>query len=57
MVYYNSFDEIGDIVEYYLSHPDERKQIARQGYQRVIKEHSFRHRMEKVITWATDQPR
>ncbi|MFN8455090.1 MAG: glycosyltransferase [Anaerolineae bacterium] len=49
VVYYHSFDEIGSLVEYYLSHPDERHDIARQGYERVIKEHSYQHRIEKII--------
>jgi len=52
VVYYHSFDEIGSLVEYYLSHPVERQEIARAGYERVIKEHSFQNRLEKIITWA-----
>jgi spore maturation protein CgeB len=55
IVYYHSFDEISDLVEYYLSHPDERKKIARRGYERVIEGHSYEHRMKKVLAWANSQ--
>ncbi len=55
IVYYHSFDEIGALVEHYLSHPGERKEIAQHGYERVVKEHSYHHRMEKVLSWAVAQ--
>lgn len=55
IVYYHSFEEIGHLVNYYISHPEERARIARSGYERATKAGSFHHRMEQVIRWATGQ--
>jgi len=50
---YSSAEELIDKCEYYLSHDEERKKIAQNGYLKVKKQHSYQHRimeMFKIIT-------
>jgi hypothetical protein len=46
---YSTIEECLDKIEYYLSHPKERKQIAKEGSKHVHKTHTFKHRMERLI--------
>ena len=40
--------------EYYLTHEAERMQIAKNGYQKVKEEHTYRNRLEKIISIVMD---
>lgn len=40
-VYYNDAEDLLDKIEYYLSHEKERKEIARNGHQKVKQNHGF----------------
>ncbi len=42
--------ELRERVRYYLAHPDERAAIAAAGRARVLAEHTYRHRMETLLT-------
>jgi spore maturation protein CgeB len=47
------FDHPDDLVEkirYYLEHPEERKEIARRGRQEVLQNHTYIHRIEKLLS-------
>lgn len=44
-VYYSSMEELMDKADYYLSHERERSEIARNGYEKVKKEHTFENRI------------
>ena len=46
---YKDVKEFEELVEYYLEDDDARTKIARAGYQRVLKEHTIRHRVEEVL--------
>jgi spore maturation protein CgeB len=46
---YESKEEIPGLVKYYLGHPREREEMAGRGRERVLKEHTYRHRLEKLI--------
>ena len=48
LVYYTNAD-IFDFIDYYLPRSDLRKKIAEQGRKEVLRKHTYRHRMEKVI--------
>ena len=48
LVYYND-DNIEDLIEYYLAHEEEREDIARQGRDEVIRNHTFVHRIEQML--------
>lgn len=38
-----------DQIRYYLDHSDERRKIAEAGRKRVLREHTFKHRMREAI--------
>ena len=44
-VYYIDYDDLLAKVEYYLSHDEEREAIARSGYAKVKKNHTYQHRI------------
>ncbi|MCF8067752.1 MAG: glycosyltransferase [Desulfobacterales bacterium] len=49
MICYNSPDEIEDLVRFYLNHGTERDRISKNGYQRVIKDHTYTIRIKNMI--------
>lgn len=49
VVCYRDIQEMKGLIKYYLQHPEERIRIAEAGYQRVLKEHTYVHRMRRLI--------
>ncbi len=49
IIIYENRDEIPDLVSYYLKHPDERQKTALMGRERVLKEHTYKHRLKSLI--------
>ena len=49
---YTSMEELADKAAYYLEHEDERKRIARSGYEKVKAAHTHRSRMEDMLYLA-----
>ncbi|MCJ7580981.1 MAG: glycosyltransferase [Candidatus Aminicenantes bacterium] len=48
--------DLREKIDYYLSHPEERKQIALHGYQEAIQNHTYVHRIKRLIkTMYPDQ--
>lgn len=47
--YYSSEEELADKVTYYLNHDDERKEIARNGHEKVKKFYSLEKMLKRVI--------
>lgn len=47
-IYQNSNDLINK-VEYYLTHPEERKRISEKGRMEVLKKHTYQHRIKELI--------
>lgn len=50
IVCFKDGDELREMVEYYLFHPEEREHIARRGQARAYKEHTYKHRMEEMLS-------
>ncbi len=48
-VSYGSKDDMLDKIEYYLSNEKERKEIAQNGYEKTLKEHTYVRRLEKML--------
>lgn len=46
---YSSMEELADKCAYYLSHEEERKQIALNGYRKVCGQHTYAHRMKAML--------
>ena len=53
LVWYHSPGECLSLAEEYLAKPDLRRQIARQGYQRVHEHHTFHHFVQRAISLCT----
>ena len=49
VVAYNSIEECAELARYYLSHDKERSQIALNGQQRTLSEHTYYHRMSDLL--------
>ncbi|MEW6327168.1 MAG: glycosyltransferase [Thermodesulfobacteriota bacterium] len=46
---YRDEHELIEQIEYYLDHPDKRREIALAGHERVLSEHTYVHRMDRVL--------
>jgi spore maturation protein CgeB len=46
---FKSFEEMQNLVDYYLSHETERKQISARGRERIFAEHTYHHRAETIL--------
>jgi spore maturation protein CgeB len=46
---YDSTDDLVDKIRHYLKHEDERAAIARGGYERTLREHTWVHRFTEVL--------
>jgi spore maturation protein CgeB len=49
IICYKTVDELNKLIGYYLSHPDERKQLAEAAYQRVLKNHTYYNRACEIL--------
>ncbi|MFN8414009.1 MAG: glycosyltransferase, partial [Anaerolineales bacterium] len=49
LVMYHSTAHFRELVDYYLSHPSERDAIARRGYERAIRQHTYKHRLQVML--------
>ena len=48
-VYYESYGDLMDKVDYYLSHDKERREIAANGYEKVKQGHTFKERVDEIL--------
>ncbi|MBB3113628.1 spore maturation protein CgeB [Paenibacillus phyllosphaerae] len=56
---YNDAEELLAKIDYYLSHEDERRQIALRGLRRTITDHTFARRLDQIadmLGWQKVQP-
>jgi spore maturation protein CgeB len=47
---FNTVEELRDKISHYASRPEEREKIAQAGMRRVLKEHTFVHRMASMMS-------
>lgn len=50
IAYFKNMDELQEKVRFYLENPKERQAIAERGQARVLKEHTFIHRMKEILS-------
>jgi spore maturation protein CgeB len=55
VVYYQDGRDLCKKIEYYLAHPKERETIARCGQEKVLREHTYKRRIEKLISVIRDK--
>ncbi len=51
IICYASLQELRDKINCYLQKPDERLKIAGRARNRILKEHTYEHRMQELITF------
>ncbi len=49
IICYHEQAQIPELIKYYLTHENERKKIAEKGRARVLKCHTWKHRLEEII--------
>jgi|Deesub1362A_J573_1020465.scaffolds.fasta_scaffold00087_88 spore maturation protein CgeB len=52
IICFNSLDDLKRKIRYYLNNPEERQEIAERARARVLKEHTYRHRMEEMLNFV-----
>jgi len=57
VVVYRSPDEIEDLVRYYLSHEAERRKVVQRARERVLGEHTYKARVEKIVKTMREMSR
>ena len=50
IVFYRDTEELISLVKYYLANPEERKVIAEEGRKEVLRKHTYRHRIEEILS-------
>lgn len=55
LVVFNDNAQLKKIVRYYLSHDDERFEIAKRGYESVIKWHTYKQRINEMVDIITSK--
>lgn len=50
-VFFESREDLMEKLEYYLSHDAERKQIARNGFEKVANQHTYLHRVQEILNF------
>ena len=49
IICFRTLNELKDLLRYYLKHPDERADIAKAAYKRVLKEHTYDIRAKEIL--------
>lgn len=49
LVMYRSLDELVEKTEYYLNHEEERRAIARAGYEKVLREYNYAEKLRRIF--------
>ncbi len=50
MVTFSNVRDLREKIDYYLSHPDERIAIAQRAQARALREHTYGHRVQKMLS-------
>jgi len=50
LVCYRNADELIDLIKSYLADPGQRKMVAGEGRTEVLKKHTYRHRIEEILS-------
>ena len=50
VVAYSSPEEAAELIRYYITHPNEARAIAQAGQARTLREHTYRRRMEELVS-------
>jgi spore maturation protein CgeB len=56
VICFRTAEELEKLIGYYLSHPDERKQVAEAAHQRVLKDHTYFNRASEILDIVKNRP-
>ncbi len=56
MEVYSSDDDLLQKIDYYLCHPNDREEIAQNGYRKVKQYHNYPERILKMLALAFNCP-
>lgn len=51
IVCFKNREDLRDKIRYYLDRPQEREEIARRAQERILREHTYEHRMEEMLNF------
>jgi spore maturation protein CgeB len=54
IVLFKDLDDMRQKIIYYLNNPDERESIVERAMQRVMKDHTYEHRMKEMLEFLAD---
>jgi len=54
VVFYTSYEELLDKVDFYLGHDQERERIARNAYEKVSSEHTYLQRVQTMMSFVDE---
>ncbi len=46
---FEKFEEVPALINYYLAKPEEREELTKRAYERILKEHTYMHRMQTML--------
>jgi len=55
LVTYKTLDEMVEKAHYYLEHEEEREKIAQAGYEEFINKHTYKHRVEQILSIVAEK--
>lgn len=55
LVTYKTLDEMIEKAHYYLEHEEEREKIAQAGYEEFISKHTYKHRVEQILSIVSEK--
>jgi spore maturation protein CgeB len=50
IVTFHDLNDLREKINYYLTHEDERKQVVQRARERVLREHTYAHRIQQMLT-------
>jgi spore maturation protein CgeB len=50
VVVYRDLPELRRLLDHYLAHPDEARELGANGLRRALAEHTLRHRLGEMLT-------
>lgn len=52
---FESLEELQENITYYLAHSEERERIAKRAQERILKEHTYAHRMQDMLNFVSSR--
>lgn len=50
IVWYESIEDLKDKIDFFKKHPTERENLIQKACERILKEHTYQHRLEKFLS-------